>query len=141
MPRAQTTLDFLVGTTVFLLTVTAVLVTVPGLVDPFAAGSESHTITADRTAETLATDRLVSSPADPYVFHADRVDGFFADNESVAMTELGLPSSVSLNVTLSNETTQLHALGPTPGEDADASVAWRAGQYRNDYAELVVRVW
>lgn len=140
MARAQTTLDFLVGTTVFLLTVSAVLVTVPGLSDPFVSGAESDTITADRSVERLATDILVQSSDAPYVFQTDSVSSFFGQTPSEAKTQLGIDSTTNLNVTLDNSTTRLHALGPSY-EERDVSVAWRTGRYQDDHVELVVRVW
>lgn len=141
MPRAQTTLDFLVGTTVFLLTLSAVLVTVPGLVDPFATGQESNTITADRAAESLATDVLVASPSNPYVFESNAVSSFFtAPTDSKAV--LGIESSVDLNVTLDvSSTPGKRTLGPRVPSRAETSVAWRSGTMNGNYTELVVRVW
>jgi len=141
MPRAQTSLDFLVGTTVFLLTLSAVLATVPGLVDPFATGQESATITADRAAERLATDVLVDTPTEPYVFDAEAVDAFFQGGLTVdqAKRQLGIPTSTGLNVTL--RSTSDFSIGNTPPSTADTSVAWRSGTYEGASAELVVKVW
>lgn len=149
MTRAQTTLDFLVGTTVFLLTLSAVFLTVPGLVDPFATGLESNTITADRAAESLVTDVLVSSPSNPYVFTEENVTAFFEGrSESTARTALGLESGADLYIALTyaNETAIVAPIGSQPPSSADTSVAWRSGTYRQNatsevYAELVVKVW
>lgn len=141
MPRAQTTLDFLIGTTVFLLTLSAVLVTLPGMVDPFATGSESHTIVADRSAERLSADLLVASPGKPFVFETDAVTAFFGQPLADARDDLAVQSHVEVNVTLSNETHRLHSTGPSVPGSADSSVAWRSGRYQGEYAELVVRVW
>lgn len=141
MPRAQTTMDFLVGTTVFLLTLSAVLVTVPGLSDPFVTGHESDTIIADRAAEALSTDILVSSTADPFVFRQSTVSGFFGQSKADAKDQLGIESSVNINATLANESTQRYAVGDAPPDSVDTSVAWRSGRLEGDDVELVVRVW
>lgn len=144
MPRAQTTLDFLVGTTVFLLTLSAVLVTIPGLVDPFATGQESNTITADRAAEALATDVLVTTPSKPYVFDNDTVHAFFepGPSESQPKQRLGVPAGVNMNVTLNSTATPGKLwLGPNVPEGAETSVAWRSGTLQGNYTEIVVRVW
>lgn len=134
-------MDFLVGTTVFLLTLSAVLVTVPGLSDPFVSGHESDTIIADRAVESLATDVLVGSTDDPFVFRQPAVEGFFGLSPADAKDELGIDASVNLNVTLTNSTTQLQALGSSPPESVDTSVAWRSGRYDGSDVELVVKVW
>lgn len=141
MPRAQTTMDFLVGTTVFLLTLSAVLVTLPGLSDPFVAGTESDTIVADRAAESLSTDVLADSTTRPFVFDGDAVETFFAQSEADAKDQLGIQLSVSLNVTLDSQSGRIHDLGPPSPSEVDTSVAWRAGRYRGTNVELVVRVW
>lgn len=140
MDRAQTTLDFLVGTTVFLLTVSAVLITIPGLSDPFVAGTESSTITADRAAESLVSDLLVHETAQPHVYQGEAVSAFFALTPGAAKTELGIDTTVNMNVTIANDTGQLHALGQDPG-DTDVSVAWRTGLLEGERVELVVKVW
>lgn len=134
-------MDFLVGTTVFLLTLSAVLVTVPGLSDPFVSGHESDTIIADRAAEALSTDILVTSTDDPFVFRQSQVDTFFGQPEADAKDLLGIDASVNLNVTLTNSTTQLQALGESPPESVDTSVAWRSGRLEGVDVELVVKVW
>lgn len=136
-------MDFLVGTTVFLLTVSAVFVTVPGLSDPFVTGHESDTIIADRAVEALSTDILVASTADPFVFRESEVSKFFEPpaDESTAKNQLGIESSVNLNVTLTNSDTQLYALGDAPPESVDTSVAWRSARFEGDDVELVVKVW
>lgn len=141
MPRAQTTMDFLIGVTIFLFTLSAVLVSLPGLVDPFVTGEESHTITADRSAERLSMDVLVPAPDEPSTFDEAAVTGFFTKTPAQAKSILGIDTSVDLNITLSNATIRVHALGPEIPSNADSAVAWRSGRYRDEYAELVVRVW
>ena len=134
-------MDFLVGTTVFLLTLSAVLVTVPGLSDPFVTGHESDTIVADRAAEALSMDILVASTDDPYVLRESKVSAFFGQPEADAKDQLGIDASVNLNVTLTTASTQLESVGATPPASVDTSVAWRSGRYQGTDVELVVKVW
>lgn len=134
-------MDFLVGTTVFLLTLSAVLVTVPGLSDPFVTGHESDTIIADRAAEALSTDILVASTDAPFALRESKVTAFFGQSEADAKNQLGIDASVNLNVTLTSSGTQLESLGATPPESVDTSVAWRSGRYEGSDVELVVKVW
>lgn len=56
--RGQTTIDFAIGMSVFLITLAFVLSFSTGLTDPFADTGQAHTITADRVAESLAGGML-----------------------------------------------------------------------------------
>lgn len=75
--RGQTTLDFAIGTSVFLLTIIFVLGFVPTMFDPFAGGTGSRLIVADRAATMLAGDVLAPSTSDPGTLAAGCVAGFF----------------------------------------------------------------
>ena len=63
--RGQTTLDFAVGVSLFVLTLSFVVLFVPGLVGSFTGGVQSDIPTADRVADDLAT-RTLGSADDPY---------------------------------------------------------------------------
>lgn len=64
--RAQTTLDFAIGISVFLLTAVVVFAFVPGMLQPFNAGAQEETVASDRLASQLAGGML-ADPAEPYV--------------------------------------------------------------------------
>lgn len=66
--RGQTTVDFGIGVSIFLLTVIFVFLFIPSLFQPFVS-DQSQAITADRTADRLAEDLLLPNEtgADRYV--------------------------------------------------------------------------
>lgn len=78
--RAQTTLDFTVGVTVFLLVVATVFMFVPGLLQPFASGGQEDLVTANRVADNLAENAL-GDPSTPYVLNTTCTEAFFDDRE------------------------------------------------------------
>ncbi len=75
--RGQTTLDFAVGSSVFLLAVIFVVVYAPTLFDPFAGGTGTKLLVADRAATALSGDLLAVSTADPGLLSAGCVGTFF----------------------------------------------------------------
>ncbi len=75
--RGQTTLDFAIGTSVFLLTVAFVVMYAPTLFDPFAGGSGAKLLVADRAATSVAGDLLAVSTAEPGILSASCVGLFF----------------------------------------------------------------
>lgn len=74
--RAQTTLDFAVGISVFIIAVSFAVTFVPGMLDPFTTGNQEETVTADRVATQLATVGI-AEPDDPYVLHIFCTEEFF----------------------------------------------------------------
>jgi len=56
--RGQTTIDFAIGTSVFLVTVAFVVAFVPGLFQPFADGPQQELAGVDRVADTIVYDLL-----------------------------------------------------------------------------------
>lgn len=73
--RGQTTLDFAIGVSVFLVAVAFVLAFVPGMVQPFEANTQEEMAVADRVATQLATGSLGGT--DPYVVDAGCTVDFF----------------------------------------------------------------
>lgn len=82
--RAQTTLDFTIGISVFLGVVLFILLFVPGILSPFTVSGQSETVTVDRTADYLGQDAL-GGPEEPYILDRSCTVAFFdRDNASVA---------------------------------------------------------
>ncbi|MFB6113982.1 MAG: hypothetical protein ABEJ58_07765 [Halodesulfurarchaeum sp.] len=140
MTRGQTTLDFLIGTSVFLLAVFGVVLVVPGLVDPFATGMEGQAVTADRVATTLATDDL-AGPETPFTLNDTATQHFFTSSEADVRDRLGIADDVHVNVTLTDYGGGMRTVGPTPPEHASVTTSWRLVYYKNETADLTVRVW
>ena len=74
--RAQTTLDFAVGMSVFLLTVAFVLSFTPNIVAPFSGSGTEDTVTANRVASQLVEGTL-ADPDRPYVLDKACTTAFF----------------------------------------------------------------
>ena len=138
--RGQTTLDFLIGTATFLIAIGLIVAFVPGLINPFTAGTEGHSVMADRAISTL-TESDLASPEDPYLLDTSATTAFFSQDSAAAKDQLGLPASVHLNVTLETESTRIGAVGPPPSDSRPVTSAWRVVSYDGDRAELTVRVW
>lgn len=137
--RGQTTLDFLVGVSVFLVTVGLVLTFIPGMLDPFAGDREVNALAADR-ATTELTSEVLGHPRDPYATNATRASEFF-DPATDVNDRLGLDDSVAVNVTLTTETNRW-TTGPTPPDRTDSVIAaWRVVDVNGEPADLRVRVW
>jgi hypothetical protein len=163
--RAQTSIDFAVGMSVFLLTVAFVVGFLPGVFEPFTDGSEGDPLAADRTASLLA-EQVLADPGSPSVldgpctaefFDAEgdgaggvagcRYDADAADLDAA----LGLGPGVEVNVTIAEngtvrsvshggETVDLHA-GPTPPESESVVVSRRVVLLGGEERDLYVRVW
>jgi len=107
--RAQTTIDFAIGTSVFLITVAFVVAFVPGIFQPFADGPQEELAGIDRVADTLVYDLLdggddgatLDRRCTVAFFDGDSSDTGcnFDDSESFA-AQVGLSAGHHANVTL-----------------------------------------
>ncbi len=138
--RGQTTLDFLIGTSVFLIAIALILAFVPGIIDPFTAGTEGHSVTANRAAATL-TESTLAEPDNPYILDKSTVDTFFNKDTGTIKSQLGLHPDLGINMTLTNSTTTFNSVGPSPPEDRSVTSAWRVVSYDGQRAELTIKVW
>ncbi len=75
--RAQTTLDFAVGMSIFLLTVAFVFTFAPNIAEPFSDSGTENTVVADRAASQLVAGTL-ADPDRPYVLDKACTIAFFA---------------------------------------------------------------
>ncbi|MFB6109409.1 MAG: hypothetical protein ABEJ60_00845 [Halodesulfurarchaeum sp.] len=137
--RGQSTLDFLLGTVIFLLAVALVAGFVPGMLDPYATQTASRPLLADRAASTLAAGVLPTGDS-PYVTTGERVTTVFAQSDAELRAELGLPQSIGFNVTLEAQRRTWTA-GSTPPTTASVTTAWRVVSIDGYPADLIVRVW
>jgi hypothetical protein len=163
--RAQTTLDFAVGVSVFLGVVAFAFAFAPTMFAPFDSDTGVNSVVADRSADRLAADALVDSPDDPTVLDGDCTRRFF--NGSLPIPSdcrydttdlgdaLGVGARTQVNVTVENDTgirhlgdTRLAAGDPTT-TTADVVVARRVvllpgsddAAYPRERNQLLVRVW
>ncbi|MFB6153390.1 MAG: hypothetical protein ABEJ27_03970 [Halodesulfurarchaeum sp.] len=140
MSRGQTTLDFLIGTSAFLLAVGFVVAFVPSIINPFTVGMEGHAVTANRAVDALVEDEL-ASPENPYILNESRVKTVFSKSPSDLHDRLGIADSVAINVTLTNKSGVQKTIGPVPPDSRSVTTAWRVVSYWGDRAEIAVRVW
>lgn len=146
--RGQTTIDFAVGASVFLVTAAFAFAFVPGIIAPFADPGTADPVTANRVADDLATDRLTAS-GDEYSLDANRTAAFFGDPDPV--DALAVPQFRTVNVTVEHASGtasspvtvggERAAAGPETPPDTDVTTAWRAVTVDGQRLELVVRVW
>lgn len=161
--RGQTTLDFAVGASVFLIAVIFVIAYAPTMFDPFAGGSGSKLVVADHAATALSGDLLVSSTADPGTLSAGCVVAFFegdppgsdcpteADfdtlddalsldgrNVEVTIHALDAPASEPATPEWANEGLTRSNSGSAP---SDIAVATRTVSIEGHQYRLTVRVW
>lgn len=104
-PRGQTTLDFTIGVTIFVIVLTGVFLFVPGTLQPFEQGNQEDIVTVNRVANNLAEQSLGESTS-PYVLDGNRTVTFF--NGSNLYGQVGLGDFQFANVTL-----QASAVGTT----------------------------
>jgi len=108
--RGQTTLDFAVGVSLFLIVFISVFIFVPGTLQPFAEGGQEEIVSANRVADSLS-EGILGDPASPHVLNATCTREFFKSNggsppdgcgfESGDLTKrLGLKDRQFANVTI-----------------------------------------
>lgn len=76
--RAQTTLDFAIGVTLFLTVMLFVFAFVPGIIEPFELSGEQDTVVSERLASRLSQSTL-AEPGTPFVLDTICAVGFFDD--------------------------------------------------------------
>jgi hypothetical protein len=74
--KGQTTLDFTIGISVFLIVLIFVFTFVPGLLTPFTTTNEQAPALSDRLADKLSQGML-GDPAEPYVLNTTCAANFF----------------------------------------------------------------
>ena len=77
--RGQTSIDFIIGMTIFLFAIGFVFGFVPSIFEPFVGETASNMIVGDRTASTL-TDDIIGDPQTPGVLDVTCTAALFADD-------------------------------------------------------------
>lgn len=157
--RGQTTLDYAVGMSVFLLVLVGMFAFLPSVFAPFTTDRGANTVVSDRAASRLADDLLSAGAGDPSALDRTCTEGFFDadgavpagctyDTDAAALTDaLGVSDYVSVNVTIreggnvrSIGGTDLRA-GPDVPASADVVTASRLVLLDGSWSHLLVRVW
>lgn len=153
--RGQTTLDFVIGLSVFLLALGFAFGFLPGVFAPFSVDSDAELMRADRSAVRLS-ERILGSPTRPNRLNSTCTAAFFEGAtlhpgcryETLDLTgALGLPSRTNVNVTVEREGDVASvdgvrlARGPVPSRTSDVGVARRLVILEGATYNLIVRVW
>lgn len=166
--RGQTSVDLVVGLTLFIVTITVVLGQIPTLLGP--AQPQAASTVADRAAEELYGDLAVDDAAAPSgALDEQCVVAFFGgggggscpfDPSNSVNERLGISSLYGVNVTFARGNgsaalepycydngevvvcgTDRLTAGPVVPSDDSVSVAYRDGRVPDRTGILVVRVW
>lgn len=86
--RGQTTLDFAIGISVFLITVAFVLAFIPGMLQPFTGGLEEETVAVNRVADSLSQGML-GDPAEPNTLDRECTVIFFENQDDSSLDSGG----------------------------------------------------
>lgn len=105
--RGQTTLDFAVGVSLFLLALMAVFLFIPGTIGPFVQGGQEEIVSSNRVASSLS-EGLLGDAATPHILDTACTVDFFGGAAATGcnfgsgtLTEsLGLTDRQRVNVTL-----------------------------------------
>ncbi|WP_423744788.1 hypothetical protein V5735_01715 (plasmid) [Haladaptatus sp. SPP-AMP-3] len=139
--RGQTLNDYVLGISVFLLTVAFVVAFLPGIFTPFNAPiGDSTTARASRGATFIVGN--LSVDGHPNVLDQARTAAFFQRNETELRETLGFPRTTDVNVTVVEEATRTvaWAAGDAPGEHPTAATG-RVVRIGATTYRLTVRVW
>lgn len=107
--RGQTTVDFAIGISLFLVVLVFVFLFVPDLLQPFTAGAQEETVAVNRIADELS-QRMLGSASEPYVLGATCTKRFFAGESpgdcgysgATLAQRLDLESRQHVNVTVTD---------------------------------------
>ena len=159
MTRAQTTIDFVIGISLFLIVTAFVIAFIPTIFTPFE--STEGPGTADRIATSLATDRL-GDPANPYTLNQRCTNAFFEQlnggdpgpaeclynttaNTTAELFRLDATRNLNVTIRYANgsivDTGVRFAAGPTPPDTTSVSSATRAVSLSGETRRLLVRTW
>lgn len=153
--KGQTNIDFLIGMSVFLLSVAFVFGLVPNVFEPFTADSGENSLVADRAAATLVED-LLGSPDAPTHLNVTCTSAFF---DGTAPAEcpfdatdlndvLAIPDTAAVNVTIEDDGTIKTVSGTRlatgkapPTRSSSVIVSHRVVLIDGETSRLNVRVW
>jgi hypothetical protein len=109
--RAQTTLDFTLGVSIFLLVLLTVFAFMPATLLPFTQSAQEETVGTNRVADLLVQDILVS-PGEPYLLDPACTAALLSDSTgqgcafdgATLKPRLDLPDRSNINITIHGNT-------------------------------------
>lgn len=110
--RGQTTLDFTIGVTIFVVVLMGVFLFVPGTLEPFDNGNQEDLVTVERIADDL-TQQSLAAPERPFILDDSCTVTFFEDPSSSpgscrysgsnTAERIGITDVQSVNISLRGE--------------------------------------
>lgn len=79
--RAQTTIDFTIGISIFLVVLAAVFLFVPGTLQPFTQGGQEDIVSVNRVTDDLAEQSLAENGT-PHILNGTCTNAFFDSTDS-----------------------------------------------------------
>lgn len=159
LTRGQTTLDFAVAMSLFIVVLATAIAMVPSLFAPFGASSASDRMVADRVSDRLSNGFLSSTAGETARIDANCTREFFdadgdvsarcpyeADADSLPAA-LGTAAHRNLNVTIEDEggvqtlSGVRLAAGETPPASRSTTITRRLVLLNDRTLRLKVRVW
>ena len=132
--RGQTTLDFAVGVSIFLIALTGVLLFIPGTLEPFTEGGQDNIVTANRLADQLSEGTL-GDPKNPHVLNTSCAIRFFSDQTpgchysgATLKDRVGVLDRTNLNISLQSNY--------TADDSGEETLCWEDGRGLNETDEL-----
>lgn len=160
--RGQTTIDYSIGISIFLVVLSFTLLFVPSLISPFTESTQDQKVISNKVADTVSKSLLVESVSTPFVLDSECTEEFFDGDGSVASCTfdvavdgdqwdlndaVGVREGVFVQVTIEDSSgvvthngVDLEA-GPDPGGITGVTIAKRIVRLDGDTYTLFVRVW
>lgn len=120
--RGQTTLDFAVGVSLFLIVFISVFIFVPGTLQPFAEGGQEEIVSANRVADSLS-ESVLGDPATPHVLNTTCTVSFFKGNTTKGCAFGGGDVSERIGVN-DRQFANVRLLSDLDGDGDDAVLCW-----------------
>ncbi|MEF8882628.1 MAG: hypothetical protein V5A34_08920 [Halapricum sp.] len=126
--RGQTTLDFAIGVSLFLLVLIFIFLFIPGILSPFDQSNQEDTVVTNRIADQIATG-VLADPTEPYTLDTHCTVQFF-DNETNECTNEA-PLDRQFNVDLTNQNVNVTIRGnATTTAESDEQLCWGGSKNR-----------
>lgn len=140
--RGQTTIDYVVGVTIFLLTIALVFAFIPASFQPLETDWGGKAMESDRAISHLAGTELAKDPQKPFVLDQSKTAAFFARPDANLSEDVGLPADAGTNLTIqTNESNIIHRRGQSLPGSGSVVTAKRSVLLDNTQYRLVIRVW
>lgn len=141
--RGQTTIDYLVGISIFLLIVGLVFTFVPLSFEPVRTDWGTTAMSADSVVAFLAGSHLAESTSEPGVLNVTETQDFFKSNPDQAdlRDALGLDKGTNVNITIENASMVKYHTDTVPPNTSTVVVAKRSVLLDGKQYRLYVRMW